>query len=94
MVAGQSAKRTVGHDIRQLRQLIHGVGVRAGHMRHVEDLQQGAIGDGLVGEDPVFHQITQGRRLMARSPILRCSAKSHAKAELVIALIPISRHPR
>ena len=27
---------------------------------------------------------------MARSPILRCSAKSHAKAELVIALIPIS----
>ena len=59
MVAGQSAKRTVGHDIRQLRQLIHGVGVRAGHMRHVEDLQQGAIGDGLVGEDPVFHQITR-----------------------------------
>ena len=93
MVAGQSAKRTVGHDIRQLRQLIHGVGVRAGHMRHVEDLQQGAIGDGFVGEDPIFHQITW-EKLMARSPILRCSAKSHAKAELVITLIPISRHPR
>ena len=37
MVACQSAQRTVGYNVRQLDQLVHGIGIRPFHVRHVQD---------------------------------------------------------